>query len=100
MHKMKDFHDILIAPVITEKSNELIAGKIYTFKVADGATKPEIADAVEKAFKVKVESVNTVSMVKKPRRVGAHSGYKSAWKKAYVKLTPDSKPIEFFEGMN
>ena len=97
---MKNIHDILIAPVITEKSNDLISNKTYTFRVADGATKPEIADAVEKAFKVKVKSVNTVSVVKQSRRVGAHSGYKSAWKKAYVKLTPDSKPIEFFEGMN
>ena len=95
---MKNIHDILIAPVITEKSNDLISNKTYTFRVADGATKPEIADAVEKAFKVKVKSVNTVSVVKQPRRVGAHSGYKSAWKKAYVKLAAGEK-IDFFEGV-
>jgi large subunit ribosomal protein L23 len=97
---MKNVHDILIAPVITEKSNALIGEKVYTFRVASDANKPEIADAVEKVFKVKVKSVRTVSVVKKPRRVGVHSGYKSGWKKAYVKLTDDSKTIEFFEGMN
>ena len=97
---MKNVHDILIAPVITEKSNALIGEKIYTFRVASHANKPEIADAVEKVFGVKVKSVKTVSVKRKPRRVGVHRGFKSGWKKAYVRLTDDSKTIEFFEGMN
>ena len=64
-----------------------------------GATKPEIADAVEKLFKVKVAYVNTISVKKKPKRMGVHSGYTSGWKKAIVQLTEDSDTIEFFDGM-
>ena len=64
-----------------------------------GATKSEIAAAVEELFKVSVLCVNTISMKKKPKRLGYHQGYTSEWKKAIVTLKPDSKTIEFFEGM-
>ena len=79
---------------------DAIANKKYTFKVSADATKPEIAKAVEELFKVDVLCVNTISMKKKPKRLGVHFGYTSEWKKAVVTLTPDSKTIEFFEGLN
>ncbi|MBE6639103.1 MAG: 50S ribosomal protein L23 [Ruminococcaceae bacterium] len=97
---MKTSYDIIIRPVITEDSMARIATeKKYTFEVAKNATKPEIAKAVEEAFKVKVASVNTINMKRKPKRLGMNEGYTSAWKKAIVTLTADSKTIEFFEGM-
>ena len=97
---MKTSYDIIIRPVITEDSMARIATeKKYTFEVAKDATKPEIATAVEEAFKVKVATVNVINMKRKPKRLGMHAGYTSAWKKAIVTLTADSKPIEFFEGM-
>ena len=97
---MKFAQDIIIKPVITEASMDKLAEKKYTFKVAAGATKPEIARAVEELFGVDVLCVNTVSMKKKPKRLGVHFGYTSEWKKAVVTLKPDSKTIEFFEGLN
>lgn len=75
--------------------------KKYVFKVAKTATKPEIASAVEELFGVKVLTVNTINMKRKPKRLGAQpAGFTAAWKKAIVTLKPDSKTIEFFEGMN
>ncbi|MDD6322148.1 MAG: 50S ribosomal protein L23, partial [Firmicutes bacterium] len=63
-------------------------------------TKPEIASAIETVFEgVKVADINTINMKKKPKRLGVHAGYTSEWKKAIVTLTPDSKTIEFFDGM-
>ena len=97
---MKMVQDIIVKPVITEASMDRIADKRYTFKVANGATKPEIAKAVEAMFGVKVAKVNTISMKKKPTRTGVHFGYKPEWKKAIVTLTADSKTIEFFDGLN
>ena len=96
---MKNVHDIIIAPVITEASMDKIPSKKYTFKVAKNAGKAEIAEAVEKVFGVNVESVNTINMKRKPKRRGYTSGYTAEWKKAIVTLTADSKGIEFFEGM-
>ena len=97
---MKTAQDIIIAPVITEKSMSGIADKKYTFKVAPDANKIEIAAAVEQLFKgVKVAKVNTVSVRGKARRMGRYSGYTSSWKKAIVTLKADSKPIEFFDGL-
>ena len=96
---MKTVYDIIIRPIITEASMDMTAAKKYAFEVMKDATKPEIADAVEKMFKVKVAYVNTVSMKKKPKRLGVHSGYTSEWKKAIVQLTEDSDTIEFFDGM-
>ena len=97
---MKLAQDIIIRPIITEKSMDLSAEKKYVFKVAKDATKPEIAKAVEELFKVDVASVNTINMKKKPRRLRYSTGYTAAWKKAIVTLKPDSKTIEFFEGLN
>ena len=97
---MKFAQDIILKPVITEKSMDGIADKRYTFKVATDATKPEIAKAVEELFGVKVAKVNTINMKKKPKRLGYHFGYTSEWKKAIVTLTASSKEIEFFNGLN
>ena len=97
---MKMIQDIIIKPIITEASMDGIADKKYTFEVAKNATKAEIARAVEEMFKVDVLCVNTINMKKKPKRLGVHFGYTSEWKKAIVTLKPDSKTIEFFEGLN
>ena len=97
---MKFAQDIIIKPLITEKSMDMIADKKYAFKVAVDATKPEIAHAIEELFGVKVAAVNTINMKSKPKRLGVHAGYTTAWKKAIVTLTADSKTIEFFEGLN
>ena len=92
-------HDIIIRPIITEKSMMGIAEKKYTFEVAKTATKIDIANDVEEAFKVKVAKVNTVSVRGRLKRQGRTQGYTKSWKKAVVTLTEDSKSIEFFEGM-
>ena len=97
---MKTAHDIIVRPIITENSMDLLASKTYVFEVRKDATKPEIAKAVEAMFGVKVAKVNTISMKKKPTRTGVHFGYKSEWKKAIVTLKSDSKTIEFFDGLN
>ena len=96
---MKTAQDIIIAPVITEKSMSVIADKKYTFKVAKDANKVEIAKAVEEIFKVKVAKVNTLSVRGQARRMGRYSGYTASWKKAIVTLKADSKTIEFFDGL-
>ena len=88
---MKAAQDIVIAPVITEKSMIDAKNKKYTFKVASDSNKVEIANAVETLFGVKVESVNTVSVRGRNKRVGRYSGTTSAWKKAIVTLTEKSK---------
>ena len=96
---MKTAQDMIIAPMITEKSMTGIADKKYTLKVAKDANKIEIADAVEKLSKVTVAKVNTVNMGGKQKRMGRYSGYTSSWKKAIVTLKPDSKSIDFFDGL-
>lgn len=98
---MKFVQDIIIRPLITERSMDLVSQKKYCFEVAKDATKPEIAKAVETMFEgVKVKAVNTVSMKAKPKRLRYVEGKTKSWKKAIVTLTEDSKTIEFFEGMN
>ena len=101
---MKMIQDIIIKPVISEASMDMLSNencKKYVFKVQSNATKPEIATAVETMFPgTKVASVNVINMKRKPKRMGVHFGYTSAWKKAIVTLTADSKTIEFFEGLN
>lgn len=91
--------DIILAPVITEKAVAMLPTKKYTFRVANSANKIEIAKAVEEIFGVKVDKVNTISMKGHLRRMGRNQGYTSDWKKAVVTLKPDSKTIEFFDGM-
>jgi len=96
---MKSSYDIIVKPIITEQSMAEVADKKYVFQVARDANKIEIKRAVEEIFGVKVVSVNTLNMIGKVKRQGAHTGRRAAWKKAVVRLTPDSKTIEFFEGM-
>lgn len=96
---MRVAEDIILAPIITEKSMTGIAIKKYTFKVAKDAGKIEIAQAVEKLFKVKVTKVNTISVRGQMRRQGRYSGYTPSWKKAVVTVSADSKNIEFFDGL-
>ena len=96
---MKKAQDIILDPVITEKSMYGVAEKKYTFKVANDANKIEIAQAVEELFGVSVSKVNTVSVRGRFKRMGRNEGYRPDWKKAIVTLTESSKTIEFFEGM-
>ena len=91
--------DIIVRPIITEKSMAGLGMKKYSFEVAKSATKVDIARAVEELFGVKVSKVNTLNVRGHFRRQGRSEGYTSAWKKAVVTLTEDSKTIEFFEGM-
>ncbi|NLC33113.1 MAG: 50S ribosomal protein L23 [Clostridiales bacterium] len=97
---MKNPHDIILRPVLTEKGYDGIADKEYVFEVAIGSNKVEIKKALEKVFKgIKVQRVNTLRQIGKIKTQGRTSGRTPEVKKAYVKLSEDSKPIEFFEGM-
>ena len=97
---MKTAYDIVLRPVITEQSMEATELKKYVFMVAKNATKTEIKAAVSEIFGVKVEKVTTINMDGKLKRQGRYSeGRTASYKKAVVKLTADSKTIEFFEGM-
>lgn len=91
--------DIIIRPIITEKTMSSVAMKKYTFEVAKDANKIEIAKAVEELFGVKVDKVHTLHVRGRLKRQGKTQGYTPSWKKAYVTLKADSKNIEFFEGM-
>lgn len=92
-------YDIIIKPVLTEKSYEGIPAKKYVFIVDERADKSRIKAAVEQIFGVTVEKVNVVNVRGKYKRQGRTEGYTSSFKKAYVKLTADSKAIEFFESL-
>ena len=97
---MANVYDIIIRPIITERSMEAVADKKCVFEVAPTAGKIEIKNAVEEIFGVKVAKVNTVNYDGKAKRLGAgRPGHRKSWKKAYVQLTSDSKTIEMFEGM-
>ena len=91
--------DVILRPIITEKSLAGTAEKKYTFEVAKDAGKIEIAAAVEKLFGVEVKKVNTINVRGHLRRYGRYEGYTKSWKKAVVTLTEKSKTIEFFDGM-
>lgn len=94
------YYDVLLKPVITEKSMEAMGEKKYTFKVHTEATKVQIKEAVEKMFDgAKVAKVNTMNQGGKTKRRGATSGKTAKYKKAIVTLTEESKDIEFFDGM-
>lgn len=86
--------NIILAPVITEKSETLKLNDVYVFKVAKNANKTQIKNEIEKRFNVKVLSVNTLNAVQKKRRVGRYTGLTTAYKKAYVKLAKGSS-IEY-----
>ena len=92
-------HDIIIKPIVSEKSMDQLADRKYTFKVAPNANKIEIKRAVEEIFGVEVEKVTTANILGKVKRMGATSGKRADWKKAIVKLTANSKTIEFFDSM-
>lgn len=97
---MATVYDIIVRPVITERSMAGAADKKYVFEVARDAGKIEVKKAVEEIFGVKVKSVNTLTVPGKEKRMGGgRPGMTKTWKKAYVQLTEDSKAIEFFEGM-
>lgn len=90
---MKDYTDIIIAPVITEKSAAQAEQNVYTFKVAADANKIEIKAAIEAAFGVKVEKINTLNTKAKDKRVGRYTGKTKTYKKAFVTLK-DGEKIE------
>ena len=96
---MKDPHDIIRRPVLSEKAYDGFADKKYVFEVAIGANRTEIKMAVEEVFGVKVEKVNTLRTPGRIKRQGKTSGRTREIKKAYVTLKKNSKDIEFFEGM-
>nr|WP_294495398.1 50S ribosomal protein L23 [uncultured Mediterraneibacter sp.] len=94
------YYDVILKPVITEKSMDLMADKKYTFLVHTDATKNQIKEAVEKMFEgTKVKSVNTMNLEGKKKRRGMTFGKTAKRKKAIVQLTEDSKDIEIFEGL-
>lgn len=95
---MKTPQDIVIQPIVSEKSYDRMGEGIYQFKVAKTANKHEIKEAVEALFKVTVKNVNTVNVVRKPKRRGVFQGFTSAWKKAIVTLK-EGDSISFFEGI-
>ena len=90
-------NQVLLAPVVSEKSYSLITDRKYTFKVHKDAHKTQIRQAVEELFEVKVESVNILKVQPKPKRRGTIKGTKPGWKKAVVKLQ-EGHEIEIFEG--
>jgi len=90
-------HDILVRPIITEKTTLLAEQSKYVFEVAKEATKVDIRRAVSEAFKVKVVAVNTITVPGKLKRMGKGQGYTSSWKKAIVTLK-DGERIPIFEG--
>ena len=94
------YYDVILKPVITEKSMADMADKKYTFLVHTEATKNQVKEAVEKMFAgTKVKSVNTMNLEGKNKRRGASTGKTAKTKKAIVQLTADSKEIEIFEGL-
>ncbi len=95
---MKDYRDIIIKPVVTEKSMDLLADNKYTFIVDKHANKTEIKSAIEHIFKVRVEKVYTINVKGKPKRMGRFEGKRPDRKKAIVALKPGQK-IRLFEGM-
>lgn len=96
---MRNVYDVLVRPVLTEKSTELLDKQnAYTFVVANDANKIEIARAIEKQFGVKVERVRTMRYAGKERRMGRYVGRRPSWKKAVVTLR-EGDAIEIFEGV-
>ena len=96
---MTNPHDIIIRPIVTEQSMADMAENKYTFVVSKQANKTEIKKAVEAIFGVNAEKVNTLNYDGKVKRMGRSVGRTASFKKAVVKLTADSKEIEFFQGM-
>jgi large subunit ribosomal protein L23 len=96
---MKLARDIIVRPLISEKTTALMEENKYTFVVDRGANKIEIKRALEEIFDVKVKAVNTANFKGKKKRLGRYpAGFQPRWKKAIITLTDDSKQIELFEG--
>ena len=94
------YYDVILKPIVTEKSMNAMATKKYTFLVHTEANKSQIKEAVEKMFPgTKVSSVNTMNLEGKTKRRGTTYGKTAKTKKAIVQLTEDSKDIEIFEGL-
>ena len=94
---MKKNYDIIVRPLITEKSTTLIEENKYTFEVKQGSNKVEVAKADEELWQVKVVAVNMINTQRKTRRVGKYEGLRPAVQKAVVTLSKDSKKIDAFE---
>jgi len=93
---MIHMREIIIAPLVTEKSSsQMASNNSYTFKVSMNANKIEIKKAIERIFSVRVLSVNTINMLGKPKKLGKYSGKRPDWKKAIVTLKPGDKIAEF-----
>ncbi len=96
---MRSAYDVILKPIISERSMDLAPSKKYTFKVATDANKTEIKLAVEEVFGVEVKKINVINMDGKLKRMGRTQGRRAAYKKAIVTLTDDSKEIEFFQNL-
>lgn len=97
---MRDMYGVLLRPRLTERAVQIKSdNNTVVFDVASDAVKPEIADAVEKIFNVKVESVRVMNMPHKKRRQGRHAGKRPGFKKALVKLKKGEKMIEYFDNL-
>ena len=95
-----NLYDIIQRPILSEKAFKRVKELEYTFRVVKSASKDDIRLAIENAFKgVKVQEARTANFMGKEKRHGRKVVMTPAWKKAYVQLTKDSKPIEFFEGL-
>jgi len=95
---MRDARDVIIRPLISEKTSDLMETNKYTFVVSGRANKIEIKRALEEIFDVKVKAVNTANFKGKKKRLGRYpEGKQPSWKKAVITLAEDSKPIELFE---
>jgi len=99
MATVTDPRDIILSPVISEKSYSLIEDNVYTFVVHPDSNKTQIKIAIEKIFKVKVDSVRTANFQGKERRRGRFTGFRPDWKKAYVKLKSGEKMPEYAQNL-
>lgn len=96
---MRSAYDVIIKPVISERSMDMAPNKKYTFRVATDANKTQIKLAIEEIFGVEVKKVNIMNYDGKVKRMGRTAGKTAAYKKAIVTLTDDSKEIEFFQSL-
>ncbi len=96
---MKTPYDVIIRPIITESATMMTAEKKYVFEVISSANKTEVKNAFEEIFDVDVENVNTMIVKGKVKRQGRNVGRRRSWKKAIIKLTPESKDIDLFDDM-
>ena len=96
---MRTPQDVILRPIVSEKSYSRMAEKVYQFRVAKDANKEEIKAAVEALFKVRVEKVNTIHVHPKAKRRGVFQGFTSSWKKAIVRINA-ADSISFFEGIS